>query len=103
MRRLNITVVNSPAFWVTGQLDYETRSDGSIKGTFTEREGADILAWTWRALFAEMIASRLEKRHLRLEWAYLAVTRYAVSRAKAYGSKWRKWYVRQRFFIERKD
>jgi len=89
------TSLNDPAFWVTGQIEYTTTRD-RVKGKFTSREGIAIIAWAWRSLYAEIIGARTEEREINLEWAYYTTIRYCVSRAKAYGKKWRTWYLRQR-------
>ena len=52
----------------------------------------------WRTLYAQVVKARLDQKVLRLDIAYYNFTRLMISRVKAYGAKWRKWFLNQRLW-----
>ena len=56
----------------------------------------------WRILYAETVTARINGRHLNLPRAYAKLVQLIVSRVKAYGAKWRRWYLGQRHWSDKK-
>ena len=69
---------------------------GCISGKVTNKETAGIRAIAWRTLYAEVVKARIEDKRLRLKRAFFNFTRLMLSRVKAHGAKWRRWYMNQR-------
>ena len=82
-----------PRFWITGE-----RSDGK----YIDVEGAGILFLAWRCLHAETVRARTKSEHLKLKHAYARVVLMSISRLKAQGQKWYRWYSRTRGISEHK-
>ena len=81
------------ALLIAGQLD-----DKPVR-----RETSAFICWAWRALYSEIIHQRKEGRgKIDTEEAVWWTLRLAYSRVKAYGHKWRRWYLRQRLWDEDK-
>ena len=59
-----------------------------------DRETAGILALAWRCLYAEITRSRIENTDFNLQKALSRVLNMLKSRILAYGTKWRRWYMR---------
>jgi hypothetical protein len=60
------------------------------------KEEVGIICMAWRILYAETVTARVNGRHLNLPRAYAKLVQLIVSRVKAYGAKWRRWYLGQR-------
>ena len=76
---------------------------GQIDGKVVSKEATAVLCWAWRALYAEIISKRTGNQGaLDFERAVWITYRYAFSRVTAEGYKWRRWYLRQRFWQEGK-
>ena len=95
MIRLGLQYEQSRTFWITGQIAEE---DGSRKAVCGET--ASFLCWAWRCLYAEVIYARMNNKRLNTSGAVWKTIRMAVSRVKAHGAKWRKWYNTQRLWRE---
>ena len=54
-----------------------------------------IVCWAWRSLYAETVKCHMENKRANLKYAVFSTVRYMVSRSKAYGLKWRLWYIKQ--------
>jgi len=65
------------------------------EGKPVSRETFDMIAWAWRALYAATTKSRLEDLPLDLTQAVWVTVRYALTRVKAHGFKWNRWFRRQ--------
>ena len=87
-RTFGIDADNRPAYW----LGYA--GNGKAVG----REQAAIIALAWRSLYAQVVKARLDNKVLRLDVAYYNFTRFMISRVKAYGTKWRRWFLNQRLW-----
>ena len=61
-----------------------------------DEEEAGILFLSWRCLYAEVVASRIDDRDLNLKHAYARLVGLIISRLKASGQKWYRWYSRTR-------
>ena len=61
-----------------------------------DEEEAGILFLSWRCLYAEVVAARLDDRDLNLKHAYARLIGLIISRLKASGRKWYRWYSRTR-------
>ena len=91
--KLGIPRGTGPRFWITGE-----RSDGK----YIDVEGAGILFLAWRCLYAEAVRARTNSEHLKLKHAYARVVLMSISRLKAQGQKWYRWYSRTRGISEHK-
>ena len=60
------------------------------------REGADILALSWRCLYAELTKASIESTAPNLEEARGRVLFMLHSRINAYGLKWLLWFKKQK-------
>ena len=56
----------------------------------------------WRSIYAETVKARMDDKTLNLTRAMWTWARLALSRVKAYGNKWYKWYVKQRLWQQKK-
>ena len=94
-RHMSITLVVPwyKRFWITGE-----RSDGK----YIDVEGAGILFLAWRCLYAETVRARTNDEQLKLKHAYARVILMSISRLKAQGQKWYRWYSRTRGISEHK-
>ena len=61
-----------------------------------------MIAMAWRSLYAETVKARMDDKTLNLKRAIWTWARLALSRVKAYGNKWYKWYVKQRLWQQKK-
>ena len=59
-------------------------------------EEAGVLFLAWRCLYAEVVSARLEGHELRLNKAYARCMHMLVSRLKANGQKWYRWFSKTR-------
>ena len=91
--KLGIPRGTGPRFWITGE-----RSDGK----YIDLEGAGILFLAWRCLYAETVRARTNNEQLNLKHAYARVILMSISRLKAQGQKWYRWYSRTRGISEHK-
>ena len=91
--KLGIPRGTGPRFWITGE-----RSDGK----YIDVEGAGILFLAWRCLYAETVRARINGEQLKLKHAYARVVLMSISRLKAQGQKWYRWYSRTRGISEHK-
>ena len=57
----------------------------------------------WRSLYAEAVRARMDDVALNLKQAVRIWARLTLSRVKAYGAKWYKWYVGQRLWQQSKS
>ena len=72
---------------------------GQINGEAINKEATAVICWAWRALYAEIICKRTGNQgSLDLERAVWHTFRFAFSRVTAEGYKWRRWYIRQRYW-----
>ena len=85
-RTFGMDADNRPAYW----LGYA--GNGKAVG----REQATVIALAWRSLYAQVVKARLNQKALRLDVAYYNFTRCMLSRVKAHGAKWRRWFLNQR-------
>ena len=88
---LGLKATNDARFWITGQLT----SDTSTKKSHADPETWSIVCWAWRSLYAETVKCHMENKRANLKYAVFSTVRYMVSRSKAYGLKWRLWYIKQ--------
>ena len=87
MESFGIKAENTETFWLTGAMNGDTGS----------KEQAGIRAIAWRSLYAEVVRARIDKKLLHPQRAFFSFTRMVLSRVKAHGAKWRRWYNGQRF------
>ena len=71
-------------------------------GKYVDKEEATVLFLAWRCLYAEVVGARLEGRQLNLKRAYARTIRLLISRLKANGTKWHRWYSRTRYWRREK-
>ena len=88
LETLGLPAENHPSFWILGELQ---------NGRIACAETQGILCLAWRALYAETVKAHLDDQPLRIQHAYFHTVRYVISRAKAYGQKWKTWYNAQRY------
>jgi len=99
MEELGILNLENPNFGTTIQEWGALIVAGQLRGVAVNREAAGYLCWAWRQLYAEIIDKRVKgESPLNLKKALWHTIRMAYSRVKAYGRKWRLWYVRQRLW-----
>ena len=67
------------------------------------REEFDMIAMAWRSLYAETVKARMDDKTLNLKRAIWTWARLTLSRVKAYGNKWYKWYVKQRLWQQKRS
>ena len=77
---------NNETYWIGCQRT------GGLDEAVT-REEYDMIAMAWRNLYAETVKARMDDKTLNLKRAIWTWARLALSRVKAYGNKWYKWYV----------
>ena len=94
LKQLDIPEGNGPRFWITGE-----RQDGQ----YADREGAGVIFLAWRCLYAETIQARTKNVHLNLKRTYTRLILMIISRLKAQGLKWYRWFSRTRGHRETKD
>ena len=58
------------------------------------REAAALIALGWRCLYAEITRARINNEQINLKRALKRTFAMIISRTKAYGEKWLKWYRR---------
>ena len=61
-----------------------------------------MIAMAWRSLYAETVKARIYDKTLNMKRAVWTWDRLTLSRVKAYGNKWYKWYVTQRLWQQKK-
>ena len=61
------------------------------------QEMAGLLYIAWRCLYAEIVASRVDQRPIKLEYAYKRTVQLCITRLTAYGEKWLAWVNRNRY------
>jgi hypothetical protein len=88
----NLTQEEHTRLWIAEQWWDEEKGEAIAIG----RETAALIHLAWRCLYAETVGARLDERELRLDFAVWKTVRLLLSRVKAYGAKWRKWFMRQR-------
>ena len=66
------------------------------------REEFDMIAMAWRSLYAETVKARMDDKTLNMKRALWTWARLTLSRVKAYGNQWYKWYVKQRLWQQKK-
>jgi hypothetical protein len=88
MRKLDLTTHRHTAFIIAGRTG---------KGKIVDTEAAGVMFIAWRCLYAEVVGARIEDRRLRLKAAYARMILMVISRLKAQGAKWFRWFSRVRF------
>ena len=86
---------NNETYWIGCQRT------GGLDEAVT-REEYDMIAMAWRNLYAETVKARMDDKTLNLKRAIWTWARLVLSRVKAYGNKWHKWYVKQRLWQQKK-
>ena len=86
MTNMGLEAEDTSVFWITGELR---------TGEQTDKESWAIVTWALRSLYAQVVHTHLEGGALDIQTALFHTFRYAVSRTKAYGRKWKMWYRRQ--------
>ena len=61
-----------------------------------------MIAMAWRSLYAETVKARMDDKTLNMKRAIWTWARLTLSRVKAYGNQWYKWYVKQRLWQQKK-
>ena len=61
-----------------------------------------MIAMAWRSLYAETVKARMDDKTLNMKRAIWTWARLTLSRVKAYGNKWYKWYLKQRLWQPKK-
>ena len=86
MTNMGLEAEDTSVFWITGELR---------TGKQTDKESWAIVTWALRSLYAQIVHTHLEGGTLDIQAALFHTFRYAVSRTKAHGRKWKMWYRRQ--------
>ena len=60
------------------------------------KEMMALITWAWRSLYAETTRAHIEGGTFSLDQAVKDTVRMVYSRVKAYGHRWRQWYLHQR-------
>jgi hypothetical protein len=97
MSQLGFRVGTHAAFWVGGRI----RKVGT-KVEYVGEEQAGIMFLAWRCLYAEVVGARLDDRRMRLAQAYKRMVYMLISRLRANGEKWYRWYSRTRYLQRKK-
>ena len=87
MKRLNVRCVNSLTFLILGCI-----SNNKV----VCKVGAGILQLAWRCLYAEVVRARIDDKNLNFRKTYKRTIIILISRVKAYGFKWYRWFSRTR-------
>ena len=93
LRKLNIRTGTGFKFWITGEIDDKKYAD---------TEAAGIIFLAWRCLYAETVRARIKDEQLRLKHAYARLLLMIISRLKAQGQKWYRWYSKTKGISEHK-
>ena len=72
-------------FWLTGL---------TTTGKLADNETAGIIFLAWRCLYAAVTKARVDDKPLNMEAAYARLILLIISRLKAQGQKWYRWYSR---------
>ena len=59
-----------------------------------DREAASLIALGWRCLYAEITHARIDNEQINLKRALKRTFAMTISRTRAYGEKWLKWFRR---------
>ena len=84
----------SDAYWILGRI-----SDNKV----VDNEAAGIIALAWRCLYAEITKKRIEGGHLNLQSTYARLVGMILSRLKANGYRWKRWYHKIQHMTNPKD
>ena len=99
-----VTDTEKLLFWVACQKDkHEDDEDAGPEDDGrrpVDRETAAFITWAWRCLYAEVTNAHIETHDFDPKQALRMTIRMSYSRVKAYGHKWRKWYLKQRLWRE---
>ena len=88
MEALDLEAENTPHFWMGVQANKKPVTS----------EQATVIVIAWRALYAADVHARLNDKNMNLRNAFRQMTRLVLSRVKAHGAKWRRWYINQRLW-----
>ena len=80
-------------FWLTGVTN---------TGKLADNETAGIIFLAWRCLYAAVTKARVNDKPLNMEAAYARLILLIISRLKAQGQKWYRWYSRTRGISSKK-
>ena len=87
VHKLGMKGGTTPRFWLFGARDDDT---------YVDDEEAGVIQLAWRCLYAETVHARKEKKILRMDAAYARTVLMIISRLKAQGQKWYRWYSKTR-------
>ena len=93
MDTLGIARGRGARFWVGGEI---------TPHTYAGVEASGIIFLAWRCLYAETVRARKENSHLRLKSTYARLVLMTISRLKAQGEKWYRWYSRTKGISQHK-
>ena len=93
MQRLGMKGGTRPRFWIFGERD---------DGTYADNEEMGIVFLAWRCLYAETVHARKETTKLRFDATYARTVLMIISRLKAQGQKWYRWYSKTRGISRKK-
>ena len=93
MDKLGIPRGEGPRFWILGE-----RHDKN----FVDKEGAGLLFIAWRCLYAEIVRARILEENMNLKNAYARTILLTISRLKAQGQKWYRWFSKTKNISEHK-
>ena len=85
--QLGLPAPNTHRFLLLGVID-----NNHVVG----RAAAGMMFIAWRCAYAEIVGSRLDNRAQNWKGAYRRFVGMTISRLKAYGLKWYRWYSRIR-------
>ena len=71
-------------------------------GKLADNETAGIIFLAWRCLYAAVTKARVNDKPLNMEAAYARLILLIISRLKAQGQKWYRWYSRTRGISSKK-
>jgi len=87
LRILDIKYKRDERFLVTGLIG---------ENLITCKEGLAVLSLAWRCLYAAITKARMEEIEVDLNGAIIKTVAMLIGRVRAYGEKWRRWYLSQR-------
>ena len=94
MRRMNLRAAFNIPFIILGLLE---------NNKTVSKVSSGFLFLGWRVLYAEVVNCRINDKPLNLAKAYKRLVTMVISRVKAYGQKWYRWYTRIRNIQKKKS
>ena len=73
---------------------------GSLAADGADKVAAGVIFLAWRCLYTETVKAQIDDRRLRPKQIYARLVVMIISRLKAEGQKWYRWYSKTRGIYE---